>query len=355
LFGKGKNNMDKSQIDPQDMFSAIYRFPDQMLEAIEIGKNIKLKNKYSTCKNVILTGMGGSAIGGDVIKTILSDELKIPFYVNRNYDLPNWVNKNTLVICSSYSGNTEETLSAYEDAVSKGAMIIGISTGGKLSDKLNSDGYDLIKIIGGLQPRAALAYSFIPVLFFLNKIGLASNEKLSDLNNTITILNNKRDNYSIGDSSNPIFKMAKDIYGMVPVIYGVTDTTGVVALRWKGQLCENSKMIAYHNEIPELNHNEIVGWGNNLDLLSELVVIWLYDKYDNNRIKARQDITKEILNEIDITQHEVHAEGANKIERLLDLINFGDWLSYWCAILHNTDPSPVEKINKLKQALENIN
>ena len=148
--------------------------------------------------------------------------------------------------------------------------------------------------------------------------------------------------------------MAKDIYGMIPIIYGVTDTTGVVALRWKGQLCENSKMLAYHNEIPELNHNEIVGWGNNPDLLSELSVIWLRDRNDLEQNKARQDITESILNDLDIMQHEVRAEGNNKVERLLDLINFGDWLSYWCAILHNTDPSPVEKINKLKDALEKI-
>jgi len=149
--------------------------------------------------------------------------------------------------------------------------------------------------------------------------------------------------------------MAKEIYGMIPIIYGVTDTTGVVALRWKGQICENSKMLAYHNELPELNHNEIVGWGNNPDLLNELSVIWLRDKFDNERIKARQDITKQILNDMDIMQHEIRAEGETKVERMLDLIYFGDWLSYWCAILHDTDPSPVEKINKLKEALANLN
>lgn len=347
--------MDKSQIDPQDMFNAIYRFPDQIKEAEEIGKKIKLKKKYSNCKNIILSGMGGSAIGGDVLKTILAGELKVPFYINRNYKLPNWADKNSLVISSSYSGNTEESISALHDAVEKGTMIVGISTGGKLTEELNSRKLDIIKIPGGLQPRAALAYSFVPILYFLNKIGLASDLKLADLNNTISSLENKRGHYSIGDSTNPIFKMAKDIYGMIPVIYGVTDTTAVVALRWKGQLCENSKMIAFHNEIPELNHNEILGWGNNRDLLTELTVIWLRDKNDYGRIKVRQDVTKDILNDMDIMQHEIHAEGNNNIERLLDLINFGDWLSYWCAILHNTDPSPVEKIDQLKEALAKIN
>lgn len=346
--------MDKSQIDPQDMFGAIYHFADQIQEALEIGEQINLQNDYSACENIVVAGMGGSAIGGDVVKTIVHRELNMPFYVNRNYTLPNWVNEKTLVICSSYSGNTEETLSAYEDALKKGALICGISTGGKLSEKIKSKGLDLISIPGGLQPRAALAYSFVPMLYLLKEVGLISNSLIDDISGTITSLKKKRDVYSVGDTSNPIYKLAKDIYGMIPIIYGITDTTGVVALRWKGQLCENSKMLAFHNEIPEMNHNEIVGWGNNPDLLSEFSVIWLKDSNDNERARARQEITKELLNDIDILQHEVSAEGATNVERLLDLINYGDWLSYWCAILHNTDPSPVEKIDKLKKALEEI-
>ena len=346
--------MNKSQFDSLDMFGAIYNFTDQIKEAIEIGEQINLKNNYSKCRNIVVAGMGGSAIGGDVVRTLIHNELKIPFCVNRNYSLPNWVNENTLVICSSYSGNTEESLSAYEDALKKGAMICGISTGGKLSENIKSNKFDLITIPGGLQPRAALAYSFVPMLYLLNKTGLISKSLLVDLSNSIVSLEKKRETYSIGDSTNPIYKMAKDIYGMIPIIYGNTDTTGVVALRWKGQLCENAKMLAYHNEIPELNHNEIVGWGNNPDLLSELSVIWLRDKNDNVRARARQDITKTLLNDIDIMQHEVSSEGNCNVERLLDLINYGDWLSYWCAILHKTDPSPVEKINKLKKALEEI-
>ena len=346
--------MDKSKIDPQDMFGAIYRFTDQIKEAITIGEHFNLQNDYSACTNIVVTGMGGSAIGGDIVKTIAQNELTVPFYVNRNYSLPNWVNEKTLVICSSYSGNTEESLSAYEDALKKGAMICGISTGGQLTEKIQSKGYDLITIPGGLQPRAALAYSFVPMLYLLNKIGLISNALIDALSNSISPLELKRDTNSIGDTSNPIYKLAKEIYGMIPIIYGITDTTGVVALRWKGQLCENSKMLAYYNEIPELNHNEIVGWGNNADLLSEFTVIWLRDENDNERVRARQNITKSLLDDIDIMQHEVNAEGISFLERLLNLINYGDWLSYWCAILHNTDPSPVEKINKLKKALKEI-
>ena len=176
--------MDKSQIDPQDMFGAIYSFTDQIQEAIEIGEKINLQNDYSQFNNIVVAGMGGSAIGGDVVKTIVHQELKIPFYVNRNYTLPNWVNEKTLVICSSYSGNTEESLSAYEDALKRGALICGISTGGQLSEKIKSKGFDLITIPGGLQPRAALAYSFVPMLYLLNKIGLISNILIEDLSSS---------------------------------------------------------------------------------------------------------------------------------------------------------------------------
>ena len=336
------------------MFSAIYNFADQIKEAITIGEKINLNNDYSSCRNIVVAGMGGSAIGGDVVKTITHNELTVPFYVNRNYSLPNWVNDKTLVICSSYSGNTEESLNAYEDALNKGAMICGISTGGKLSENIRSKGFDLITIPGGLQPRAALAYSFVPMLYLLDKIGLISSVLIDNLSNSIGFLEKKREISSIGNTSNPIFEMAKYIYGTIPIIYGITDTTGVIALRWKGQLCENSKMLAYHNEIPEMNHNEIVGWGNNPDLLSELSVIWLRDKNDIERVHARQNITKSLLNDMDIMQYEVNAEGVTNLERLLDLINYGDWLSYWCAILHNTDPSPVDKIDKLKKALEEM-
>lgn len=346
--------MYNSQIDPQNMFDAIYRFPDQMEDAIEIGQAFNLQNDYKTINNIVLAGMGGSAIGGDVVRTIVADELEVPFFVSRNYALPNWVDKHTLVICSSYSGNTEESLSAYADAKSKDAMICGISTGGELSASMKSNGYDLITIPGGLQPRAALAYSFIPTLFLLNKIGLISDSFIADINSSISLLGKKREEFSIQESSNSVYDLAKDVYGMIPVIYGVTDTTGIVALRWKGQLCENSKMIAYNNELPEFNHNEIVGWENNPDLLAELAVIWLKNSSDHPRSQARQGITKQILDNLEIVQNEVLAVGKSTIDRFLYLINYGDWLSYWCAILHNTDPSPVKKIDKLKGELEKL-
>ena len=161
-------------LDPQNMFQSIYDFPDHILEAMEIGKSISLSNTYKNIQNIVIAGMGGSAIGGDIAKTLTNNELKVPLTISRNYTLPNWVDKNTLVICSSYSGNTEETLSSFQDAKDRSAMIIGISTGGSLTKKLNENNFDSILIPKGLQPRAALAFSLVPILFLLKKLDFIS-------------------------------------------------------------------------------------------------------------------------------------------------------------------------------------
>ncbi len=338
--------------DPGNMFGAIYDFPGQMQQAIEIGERIELNNTYENIRNIVVAGMGGSAIGGDVVRMLIKDDLNIPFVVSRNYTLPNWVNENTLVICSSYSGNTEETLSAYEEAQAKKAQICGISTGGVLSEKLNAAGLDLVSIPAGLQPRAALAFSFIPMLFLLQKIGLIGDGFRVGLESAIETLSVEREKYSVEDEKNPTYKLARKIYNTIPIIYGEADSTAIIACRWKGQFCENAKMLAYANELPEMNHNEIVGWENNASLFSDLSVIWLVDESNHPRVSLRQKVTQSILQDLVPRQQTVSFTGNNRIERLIHQIHFGDWVSYWCAMAHNTDPSPVKKIDLLKNELK---
>ena len=175
------------------MHGAIYNFPDQVRHAVDIGGQIALKKQITSLQNVIIVGMGGSAIGGDILCALIKDELKIPVVVSRQYSIPNWANEKTLVICSSYSGDTEETLSAYEDALQKGTEIIGITTGGELMKRLDKESFDYITIPGGLQPRAALAYSFIPMLFLIQKLGLISDRFCYNLESLIDLLNVKRE------------------------------------------------------------------------------------------------------------------------------------------------------------------
>ena len=159
-------------LDKENMFSAIWDFPENLSEAHKLGENIKLEQDYNGINSIVVAGMGGSAIGGDVVSVIEKDCINVPFFICRGYSVPNWVNNNTLVICSSYSGNTEETLAALDNSMGKGAMVCGITTGGELAKKLKRENKDVVIIPSGLQPRAALAFSFVPMTKLLQKIGV---------------------------------------------------------------------------------------------------------------------------------------------------------------------------------------
>ena len=338
-------------IDTQNMFGSIWNFPDNIIEAMKIGSSIVLQNNFSKVEKVIVAGMGGSAIGGDVTSALIENELDIPFIVIRGYQLPNWVDDRTLVICSSYSGDTEETLSAFDDAQSKNALICSITTGGTLVDKCLSSGCDVINIPDGLQPRAALAFSFVPMLYLLGKVGKISLESISWLRKAAQLLKDVREGYSIDDPSNPTWSLAQKIKCCLPIIYTGSERLNPVAIRLKGQLCENGKMLAYNNSLPEMNHNEIEGWENNKELFEQYYIIWLKDKDDHGRIKLRQKATQEILRKNGVKQIALKMKEKSFSERFLHMIHYGDWLSYWCALAHKSDPGPVEKIIQLKKKL----
>ena len=341
-------------LDKENMFNAIWEFPDNLSEANRLGENIKLEQDYSSINSIVVAGMGGSAIGGDVVSVLEKECIDVPFLVCRGYSVPNWVNKNTLVICSSYSGNTEETLAALDDSMVKGAQVCGITTGGSLAKKLETENKDVVIIPSGLQPRAALAYSFVPMIKLLQKIGILDTKIDFWLPNVIESISNNRRLHSLDSKENPIFKLADQIHKKIPIIYSDISSMNVAALRLKGQICENSKMLCYHNDLPELNHNEIVGWENNSILFDHLFLIWLSDESDNERVKHRMDITQTILNEKKVDQYVIKMKGNLFQDRFLNMIHYGDWLSYWCAIAHNTDPSPVSNIDRLKKELSKI-
>ncbi len=335
------------EIDKSNMKLSIESFPNQINEMIKNYDSYGLKNEYSKIQNVIILGMGGSAIGAEICNTIIKNDNTIPILINRNYNIPGWLSKNTLVIASSYSGNTEETIMGYEKACKKTKNIIVISTGGILSDIAKKNNHDIIKIPKDYQPRAAIGYSMMAIFFSLIKTKLISYKFIDVLKLTISSLKKYSSKLSNCNNDNEALIWAKILVNKIPVIYGSSDTTEIVALRFKGQLQENSKMIAFHNILPEMNHNEIEGWYNN----ENFIVLWLEDKDDLIQNKNRIIHSKKILENLDIINKCIEVSGNNFVERFLKFIILTDWISFYLAILNKVDPSPVRKIQKLKKLL----
>ena len=318
-------------LDSQNMLQTIKDFSTQCREALGLPKGISASGDIN---NIIVTGMGGSAMGGDLLKIYLSDT-NIPVYVNRDYKLPKFVNEKSLVFAVSYSGNTEETLSALNDAKERNAQIIGITSGGKLAEECEK----VIKIPSGLQPRAALGYTFFPMLGVLHNTNIAR-VKNDELNEMLEIL---KQTDKFNDTGEELSKKLKE---KIPVIYA-SEALGAIAFRWKTQINENAKMPAFYNVFSEMNHNEIAGY-KSMDHKFAAVII--RDKYDNDRIKKRMDICKEILEQY-VEVEEVETQGESLLARMFSAIYLGDFVSYYMALSNRVDPSPVEIIEGMKKKL----
>ena len=344
------------RIDQGDFAGLIEQLPQQLIWGEEITSKVSLpKWKASGFSNLVVVGMGGSAIAAEIAKSFLSSELKIPFHIVRNYQLPEFVNQKTLLIVSSYSGNTEETLSAYAQGRKHKAKIVGIASGGKLASLCQKHRIPLVTLPTGYPPRAAVGYSLAVILTLLGRLNLV-NPKSKELNRTASFLNSLSQEHSANrlTDDNPAKLLAAKLSGKVPVIYAGEDYFFSVAVRWKQQICENAKTPAFCNVFPEFNHNELVGWSDNFPLKEKLVVIVLRDKQDHRRIQARMEIVKGILKEKQIEVMEVESTGKTLLERMLSLVLLGDWVSYYLAILNEVDPTSIEVIDYLKRSLEQV-
>ena len=246
------------RIDASDMRDLLVHFPQQIEDAVKIGQEFPLNSDFSGISTVVVTGLGGSAIAGDLLRSYLANEFKLPFIVNRHYFLPEFVGKDSLVVVSSYSGNTEETIAAHREAVKRGARILCIASNGEI-EKLAMQHKDLlIKIPKGYPPRAALAYSFFPMLIALVRAGIIKS-RTRDILETVALLKKKAKLYdNRTTSSNGALTIARWLKGKLPVIYSATEHLDSVNLRWRTQLAENSKVLAFGNLLPEMNHNELV-------------------------------------------------------------------------------------------------
>lgn len=327
------------------MDQLIANFTDQLQEAYIIGQKQELTQPTNEIKNVLISGLGGSGIGGSLVKTLVNNELKIPFDVNKDYTIPNYVDEHTLFIVSSYSGNTEETLQAFELARKKGAKIVCVSSGGKIIDIAKQEGIDHVIIPGGMPPRACLALSFVQQLFILYHFHLVEHDFQSDLLAAVNLLD---------EHEEPIKAEAKEIadqlHGKLPIIYSGPDVAPV-SVRFRQQLNENSKILCWHHVIPEMNHNELVGWRTKDENLS---VIILRNNSDSKRIEERIEINKTIVQRYTSNIIEIYSKGETQLQRALYLINLTDWVSFYLAENRHVDAVEVEVIDYLKSELAKL-
>ncbi|MEJ6589115.1 MAG: bifunctional phosphoglucose/phosphomannose isomerase [Crocinitomicaceae bacterium] len=324
------------------MKKLIEAFPDNIIEAMNIAESSSLQKPPHDIHNILMCGLGGSGIGAKMVANWLQDEIKVPVSLVNDYTLPGYVNKNTLIIGSSYSGNTEETTIALEEAKSRSCHIIGICSGGKLEQFCKDNGYDCIVVPGGNPPRSALAYSVIQLLHIFASLGFVSHEhKQHMLKGGAFIESHQEEIHDIAK------EMAAHLFGKVGVYYAETKYEGVI-VRARQQFNENSKYLGWHHVIPEMNHNELVGWTGGDDRFAP-VFFNTGDLHPRNY--RRFEISKSAIEKKCGKVFNVSAKGDSFIERSLYLINIVDWASYYLCEMNGADIIDIEIIDYLKSEL----
>ena len=321
-------------------------FTNHLRDAIKIGESANLKSSEKEIRNILICGLGGSGIGGTIIDNIISRKSSIPIKTNKDYSVPDFVNQHTLVIACSYSGNTEETIYALEKCREKNAEIAIVTSGGKLKVIAEKNNYPNIIIPDGHPPRAMFGYSFVELFYILNEYNIIDDSFKYDFEKAITLLDKKK-----SDIQKEAICLAKKLYGNTPIIYVSSGFEGI-AIRFRQQLNENSKMLCWHHVIPEMNHNELLGWRTNV---KNLAVIYLRNKSDYKRNQIRTDINKQVISKYTENITEVWSEGNSLIENTLYHINLGDWISWYLSKMNNVDAIEIDVINFLKEELSKIN
>ncbi|HLF64778.1 MAG TPA: bifunctional phosphoglucose/phosphomannose isomerase [Saprospiraceae bacterium] len=328
------------------MDQLISRFTEQLEEALEIGKNASIHPLSSPIQHIYVSGMGGSGIGADFVASFIYDECKVPYLVGKGYDIPAYIGPQSLTLASSYSGNTEETLTAFDAIQKTGSRTICIASGGKVITTAKKLGLDFVKLPDTWpSPRACLGFSVVAQLCILQKLGLIGNSAIEEVRKSITLLNSEEI-----DIKARAEKVAHMIFGKLPVIYA-TDRYAPVAVRFRQQVNENAKSLGWHHIIPEMNHNELVGWR---DQHQDLAVIWFRSRNDHPRNQVRIDINKEIIGNYTSTLIELYAKGDSQIQQSLYLVHLGDWISWYLAQLRGVDAIEVKVIDFLKGELGKV-
>lgn len=327
------------------MKELVQNFTKQLAEAKAIADKAVVSSS-NTIQSVVVTGLGGSGIGGTILSELISDVCPVPIVINKDYFLPAFVNANTLVVVSSYSGNTEETLSAMQQAMAKNAQIACVTSGGKVLELAKQNQFDFIEIPGGMPPRSCIGYSLVQLIKLFVAKNLAPQSLLTDIENSVKLLNTENSNIK-AEAEN----IAKKLHNKIAIIYSLGTCEGA-AVRFRQQINENSKMLCWHHVFPEMNHNELVGWTTKND---NLHVITFKTSFDYNRTVKRYEVCKPLFEKYSSGVTEITAKGTSKLEQFFYLINIGDWISCYLADIKGIDPVEVKVIDHLKGELAKFN
>ena len=339
-----------ARIDTSDMLGRVRALPRQLAQARRIAAATTLESRYRDVEAVLVLGMGGSAIGGDLVAGVAAERLRVPLVVHRNYELPAWAGARTLVIAASHSGETVETLRAAGEAREKGLPLVVISTGGELARRAQEDGAPLLRYEAPGQPRAAIGYGVGLLHELLVGAGLLSDpDPLGPVVESLDALL-ERNAPGIETEANPAKQLAWSVFGRIPVVYGAGPMEPV-AHRWKTQLNENAKAWAMFEPMPEANHNAIEGSLNPRELSDALYVMQVRDREEPAEITARYRVVEELLGERATNRSAYWSEGPSRLARVLGAVAFGDLVSVYLAILYQTDPTPVTLLAMLKERL----
>jgi len=327
------------------MKELVKNFATQLQEALIIAHNYKFINAPKEFANIVLSGLGGSGIGGSIVQNYSAGKLKIPFVVNKDYFLPAFVNNKTLLLICSYSGNTEETLQAMQQGLKAKATVICITSGGKVAEIARKKKLDCILLPAGMPPRSCIGYSVVQILSVLSYFNLISGDHVKETKAAIKLLNT---NEKVIQRS--ALQLAKKLHNKLPILYAGGEFEGL-AVRIRQQLNENSKILCWHNIIPEMNHNELVGWR---DKDANKVVLFLKNETDYDRVKMRMKINRDVIRKYTKNIIDLEPKGKSYWEKVYYLIHLTDWASVYLADLRQMNATEVRVIDELKNALSKV-
>jgi glucose/mannose-6-phosphate isomerase len=336
------------RVDSTGQLADVLALPEHLRDAVWRVESAIMED-FDTPAGLVVAGMGGSAIGGALARAALGDHASRPIFVTRAYGLPTWTTPETMVLCASYSGETEETLACYESAGALGAKRTVVTTGGRLADMARADGVPVIPLPAGFQPRAAVAYMIVAALEVAAQCGVGP-RLTPEIDVAASHVEHLVAEWGPDAPEDSLAKViARGLHGTIPVIAGA-GLTNPIAYRWKTQINENAKQPAFNHELPELDHNELAGWEGAPDL-GRFSAVFLDDSDAHPRVKQRMELTEQMIAGSAAASFRLDTRGETAIERVVSLVLLGDLVSIYLAALRGVDPGPVRALDELKAAL----